>query len=92
MNLFSHLNWTIPLLSLLLTDIQAVGFVDVGGAFDSSQGLRADEFRAASVGGGINLIAFVLQSQPFMFSIEVARRIDQRMTRPTVYGRLGPVF
>ena len=91
-NVFSHLNWTIPFVSLMLTDIQAVGFIDVGGAFDSGEGLRADNFRAASVGGGLNLIAFVLQSQPIMFSIEVARRIDQRMTRPTVYGRLGPVF
>ncbi|MEK7477348.1 MAG: BamA/TamA family outer membrane protein [Candidatus Coatesbacteria bacterium] len=91
-NLFSHLNWNIPLVSMLLTDIQAVGFIDVGGAFDSARGLRSDEFRAASVGGGLNLIAFVLQSQPVMFSIEVARRIDQRMNRPTVYGRLGPVF
>ncbi len=92
MNLFRHLNWSMPLLPMLLTDIQAVAFVDVGGAFDRSTGWSPDRFRAASVGGGINFIGFMLQSSPVMFSIEVARRIDERDVRPTVYGRLGPVF
>lgn len=92
MNLFRHINWTLPLIPILLTDIQLVTFVDVGGAFDRSAGWSTDRFRAASVGGGLNFIGFMLQSSPVMFSIEVARRIDERDVRPTVYGRLGPVF
>lgn len=92
MNLLKHLNINVPLIPLLFTDVQGVGFFDVGSGFDASHPITTDQFRPASIGGGINLIGFILQSSPVMVSIEVARRIDQHQTRPTVYGRLGPVF
>ncbi len=91
-NLLKHINIQLPLLPILFTDIQGVGFVDVGMAKESSENINGDDFRAASIGGGINWVGFMFQSQPIMFALEVARRIDQRQPRPTVYGRLGPLF
>ena len=61
------------------------------GVYLAKEGL-AENLKAASIGGGLNLIGFVFQSYPLLFSIEVARRIDERQTRPTVYGRLGSLF
>ena len=91
-NLAKHVNIRIPFMPILATDVQAVGFFDAGAAFDSSRGPSREELRPASVGGGVNLIGFVFQSSPLLFAVEVARRIDKRQSRPTVYGRLGAVF
>jgi len=91
-NLFKHLNFQLPLLAILLTDVQGVGFLDVGGGFDPAHGPTREEMRPASLGGGVNLVGFVLQMSPIVFSVEVARRIDERQIRPTVYGRLGTLF
>jgi len=92
MNLVTHMNLRMPFLPILLTDLQAVGFIDAAAGIDTSSGVHPEDYRPASVGGGLNIIGFMVQTQPILFSIEVARRIDEYQRRPTVYGRLGPVF
>ena len=91
-SLVRHMNIRMPFLPILLTDLQAVGFIDAAAGIDTSSGMHPEDYRPASVGGGLNIIGFMFQSQPILFAIEVARRIDEYQRRPTVYGRLGPVF
>jgi outer membrane protein assembly factor BamA len=91
-NIAKHLDIAVPFMPMLFTDAQGVAFVDGGAAFDTADGFRHDDARSASVGGGVNLVGFMMQASPVVFAIEVARRIDQRQTRPTVYGRLGGMF
>jgi len=91
-NVLSHLNVNLPLIGILLTDVQGVAFLDNAGLFDNGNKVTIDNFRPASVGAGLNFVGFIFQSSAVMFSLEVARRIDTNMSHPTVYGRLGPIF
>ena len=81
-----------PLLPILLTDVQGVTFIDMGAGFDPRESVSINTFRPASIGAGLNFIGFIFQSSPVMFSLEMARRIDRDQPHPVIYGRLGPVF
>jgi Tol biopolymer transport system component len=87
-----HMNISMPLLPILLTDLQGVTFIDIGSGFDPREPVSMNTFHPASIGAGINFIGFVFQSSPIMFSLEMARRIDRDQPHPLIYGRLGPVF
>jgi len=91
-DLARHMDLNMPLLPILLTDLQGVAFIDMGAGFDPKEPVTMNTFRPASIGAGINFIGFVFQSSPIMFSLEMARRIDRNMPHPVIYGRLGPVF
>jgi len=52
-NLLKHLNFPLPLIPLLFTDVQGVGFFDVGSGFDTSKSFTNENLQPAmSIGGG----------------------------------------
>jgi Tol biopolymer transport system component len=88
---YKRLNGSLwPFESLLIKDLQAVGFYDVGVAPTDWERLAATDVRAG-YGGGLRMHCFMFQKAFIMFAFDVAQRTDKPGTT-YYYFTLGQIF
>jgi Tol biopolymer transport system component len=88
---FKRLNGSLwPLQSLLIRDVQMVGFYDVGVAPNDWRELQGTDVRAG-YGGGIRLHCFMFEKAFVLFAFDVAQRTDKPGTT-YYYFTLGQIF
>ncbi len=88
---YKRLNGSLwPLQSLLIRDVQMVGFYDLGVAPDDWSQLQATDVRAG-YGGGIRLHSFLFEKAFLLFSFDIAQRTDKPGTT-YYYFTLGQIF
>ena len=88
---FKLLNGSLwPLQSLLIRDVQMVGFYDVGVAPNDWSGLQATDVRAG-YGGGLRLHCFLFEKAFLLFAFDIAQRTDKPGTT-YYYFTLGQIF
>ena len=79
-----------PLESLLIRDVQIVGFYDAGVAPDHWDKLTETDVRAG-YGGGLRLHSFMFQKAFLLFAFDIAQRTDKPGTT-YYYFTLGQIF
>lgn len=79
-----------PLESLLIRDVQVVGFYDLGVAPDHWEKVQETDLRAG-YGGGFRLHSFMFQKAFLLFAFDIAQRTDKPGTT-YYYFTLGQIF
>ena len=86
-----HLNGTLwPFESLLIKDVQIVGFYDLGVAPDHWNDIAATDVRAG-YGGGLRLHSFMFEKAFLLFAFDIAQRTDKPGST-YYYFTLGQIF
>jgi hypothetical protein len=88
---YKRLNGSLwPFESLLIKDLQAVGFYDVGVAPTEWERLAATDVRGG-YGGGFRMHSFMFQKAFILFAFDIAQRTDKPGTT-YYYFTLGQIF